>query len=224
MAGGTMTPEDIESLTAIKAVVDQALELDKGAKGTGPAVLPTTGPTVQGDFGTDGVDATGEPTTLKAKPTDKVTAKTGNDGDSVPKSISAPTDQAAPVGTKSKKGKPGKKSDAINVHSTKVADLDSNALAKTVKAAVVKAVTGDLLKAALSEALKPLEDRIASVEKMAAPGGPHIGSMRQLSGPVTHQKALLQKRIDALQAMTEHPDANVANGARDQLNKLASAS
>jgi hypothetical protein len=216
MVAGTLDDETRDLLSNWKVVIDQALEIQKqGSSDTGPQTLPTTAPTVQADHGVDGIDATNEPAVKAKKKKDKVVDKKDNDADlagntSGPVAVSAPG-QSAPVGT------------ASTAKAVVADDYSKKDLTKAVQAAVVKAVTGDLLKAALSEALKPLEDRLASVEKMAAPGGPQVGSMRQLSGPVSHQRSLLQDRIDKLTAMTEHPDPNVANGARDQIMKLASS-
>jgi hypothetical protein len=97
---------------------------------------------------------------------------------------------------------------------------------KLVSAEVAKAVTPDLMKAVVSEAvaaaIRPLEEKIAAMEKMAAPGGPMIGSMRQTFGTKASGRDLLQKRANELTPLLEHPDFQVRAGARELLEKLAS--
>lgn len=105
---------------------------------------------------------------------------------------------------------------------TKAVTPDITDLTKVVSVEVAKAVTSDLLKAAVESAIKPLSDRIAEMETRAAPGGPNVGSMRQLSGSESHQKNLLARRTDELTQLLEHPNPTVASGARDLLTKLAS--
>ncbi len=103
---------------------------------------------------------------------------------------------------------------AVDAH--KVATPD---LSKYVTADDLKVVLADTIKASLSEAFKPLEERIAEMEKRAAPGGPAV-VRRQLDGTDNGVKALLQKRADSMQALLSHPDPRVAQDARMALEQL----
>jgi hypothetical protein len=83
--------------------------------------------------------------------------------------------------------------------------------------ALESGATPETMKAALSEALAPLAQRIADMEERAAAGGPMIGATRKLSAGNTEKQA----RVDLLTRYLDHPDRAVAAGAREELEKIA---
>ncbi len=151
--------------------------------------------------------------------------------DNEPTSVAAPAtspDGAVDANKAAKKTKPAEGStgdtdsdwdgdDDKKTSKTATPDVD---LTKYVTADDLKVTLADTMKAALAEAFKPLEARIAEMEKRAAPGGPAV-VRRQLDGPDSGVKALLQKRADSMQALLNHPDPRVAQDARMAIEKLA---
>lgn len=85
--------------------------------------------------------------------------------------------------------------------------------------AVTKAVQPDTLKATLSEVVKPLEERVAEMEKRAAPGGPMLGGQKLLSAPDSVKASLARQRLAQYEALLEHPDPRVSAGARQTLEE-----
>lgn len=133
-----------------------------------------------------------------------------------PEDTGAPTDAEAKDDVSYKAASPCTCGPDCDCATTKVTSPD---LSKFVTADNLKVTLADTIKASLSEVLKPLEDRIAEMEKRAAPGGPAVVK-RQFDAPEDIQKALLAKRVDSLRGLLNHPDPRVQQDAYNGLQSL----
>jgi hypothetical protein len=109
-----------------------------------------------------------------------------------------------------------------SVTETPAAEADATKAAEpdTMKAAISEAVSK-----AVETALKPLREKVESMEKRAAPGGPQLGPSKLLSAGDQVLGAVVKERIAQLEDMAQNDtDAMARQGAKQLLAELTKAS